>query len=207
MESRSNVWFDALEEIALMKRQHITTLVIGVASVFVVSVMLTAQDRFMLKTPNGITFSEFKGYEAWQVIAPSQPDDEGGCGSSPAPGCIKAVLGNPVMIKAYIDGIPANGKSVPDGAMMAKVEWAKKHKSAPPYRVTEPGPLIEVSFMVKDSKRFPGTNGWGYATFRHNAASGTWNAFGDSAAFANTCHACHTVVKGRDYVYTSYAHR
>ena len=137
--------------------------------------------------PNGIAFSEFKGYEAWQVIAPSQPDDDGGCGSSPAPGCIKAVLGNPVMIKAYSDGIPANGKAVPDGAAMAKVEWAKKHKPAPPYAVTVPGPLIEVSFMVKDSKRFPGTNGWGYATFRYDAASGKWKPFGDTPAFANTC--------------------
>jgi hypothetical protein len=61
--------------------------------------VLPAQDRFTLKVPNGIAFSEFKGYETWQVIAPSQPDNEGGCGSSPAPGCIKAVLGNPVMIR------------------------------------------------------------------------------------------------------------
>ena len=190
-----------------MKGQQITAPLIVAASVLVVSVVLTAQDRFTLKVPNGIAFSEFKGYEAWQVIAPSQPDNEGGCGSSPAPGCIKAVLGNPVMIKAYNDGIPANGKAVPDGAMMAKVEWAKKHKSAPPYAVTEPGPLIEVSFMVKDSKRFPSTNGWGYATFRHDAASGTWKAFGDTPAFANTCHACHTLVKARDFVYTSYAQR
>jgi hypothetical protein len=105
--------------------------------------------------------------------------------------------------------VPAYAGVSPGGpeTHRTKVEWAKKHKSAPPYRVTEPGPLIEVSFMVKDSKRFPGTNGWWYATFRHDAASGTWTAFGDSPAFANTCHACHTVVKGRDYVYTSYAHR
>jgi broad specificity phosphatase PhoE len=49
---------------------HITALVISAASVFVVS-LLAAQDRFTLKTTNGIAFSEFKGYEAWQVIAPS----------------------------------------------------------------------------------------------------------------------------------------
>jgi hypothetical protein len=82
-----------------MKGQQIMASLIVAASVCV-SVVLTAQDRFTLKVPNGIAFSEFKGYEAWQVIAPSQPDNEGGCGSSPAPGCIKAVLGNPVMIKA-----------------------------------------------------------------------------------------------------------
>ena len=65
-----------------MKHQHITALVIVAASILVVSVVLAAQDRFTLKSPNGIAFSEFKGYEAWQVIAPSQPDDAGGCGSA-----------------------------------------------------------------------------------------------------------------------------
>ena len=136
------------------KRNHITVLAIVAASAFAV-VALSAQDRFTLKTPNDISFSEFKGYEMWQVIAPSQPDDESGCGSAPAPGCIKAILGNPMMIKAYSEGIPANGRAVPDGAMMAKVEWAKRREPGPPYAVTVPGPLIEVSFMVKDSKRFP----------------------------------------------------
>ena len=78
-----------------------------------------------MKSPNGIAFSEFKGYDTWQVIASAMPDDAGGCGTSPAPGCIKAILGNPVMIKAYREGIPANGNAVPDGAAMAKIEWQK----------------------------------------------------------------------------------
>ena len=90
---------------------------------------------------------------------------------------------------------------------MAKVEWTKQRNPGPPYAFTEPGRLTEVSFMVKNSKRFPGTNGWGYATFRYDAAAGTWKAFGDSPAFANTCHGCHTIVKAHDFVYTSYAQR
>lgn len=94
------------------------------------------------------------------------------------------------MIKAHSEGIPANGKPVPDGAAMAKVEWEKKKNAASPYGVTEPGPLHEVSFMLKDSKRFPGTNGWGYATFRYDAAAGAWKPFGDAPAFANVCHQC-----------------
>ncbi len=190
-----------------MKRQHIAAVVIVAASIFAVHIVVAAQDRFTLQSPNGIAFSEFKGYEAWQLIAPSQPNDAGGCGSSPAPGCIKAILGNPVMIKAYSDGIPANGKSVPDGAVMAKVEWVKKSNTVPPYGLTGPGTLREVSFMVKDSKRFPGTNGWGYATFNYDEASDAWKPFGDGPAFANKCHACHTIVKARDFVFTSYAQR
>ena len=76
-----------------MNRQQILAGLITAASVCVVGVVLAAQDRFTLKVPNGIAFAEFKGYETWQVIAPSQPDDAGGCGSAPPPGCIKAILG------------------------------------------------------------------------------------------------------------------
>lgn len=190
-----------------MKRQYIALMVIASASLFAVGIAPAAQDRFTLKTLNGIAFSEFKGYEAWQMIASSQPDDASGCGSSPEPGCIKSILGNPLMIKAYSQGIPVNGESVPDGAAMAKIEWQKRRDPALPYGATVPGALMEVSFMLKDSKRFQDTNGWGYATFRYDAASDTWKAFGDSPAFAKTCHGCHTVVKTRDFVFTKYSKR
>jgi Cytochrome P460 len=178
----------------------------SIASAFVMSMVLVAQDKFTLKAPNGIAFSEFKGYEAWQVITPSQPDDGGGCGSTPA-GCIKAILGNPVMIKAYADGVPADGNSVPDGAVMAKIEWSRKKTAPPPYAATVPAALRQVSFMVKDSKRFPDTDGWGYATFNYDKPSGDWKAFGDGPAFVTKCHACHTIVKSRDFVFTDYAQR
>jgi hypothetical protein len=95
-----------------------------------------------------------------------------GCGTSKV-GCTKAILGNPAMIRAYRDGIPANGHAVPDGAAMAKLEWLKDH-NASPYGVTVPGTQTEVSFMVKDAKRFPDTNGWGYATFEYDGSSGTF---------------------------------
>ena len=65
-----------------MLPQHITKLMGLLASIVVVSVVLTAQsqDRFTLKSANGIAFSEFRGYDAWQLIATSQPDDASGCG-------------------------------------------------------------------------------------------------------------------------------
>jgi len=178
------------------------------ASVFVVSVVLAAQsqDRFTLKAANGIAFSEFTGYDAWQMIATSQPDDASGCGTSTV-GCTKAILGNPVMLKAYRDGIPGNGQAVPEGAAMAKVEWLKDRKASP-YGVTVPGTQTEVSFMVKDSKRFPATNGWGYATFAYDASSETFKPATTNAAFALGCHGCHTGgAKARDFVFTSYAKR
>lgn len=190
-----------------MKRQHIASMVIASASIFVVGITLAAQDRYTLKSPSGISFSEFKGYEAWQAISVSQPDDAGGCGTSPAPGCIKVIVGNPAMSKAYNNGIPANGKSVPDGAVLAKIEWQKGRNPKAAYGVTVPGTYAEVSFMLKDSKRFPNTNGWGYATFRYDAASDVFKPFGDGPEFVNACHACHTLVKPRDFVFTSYAKR
>src|SRR5687768_12975473 len=103
-----------------MKHRRITKLVVLAATVLVVSAVLAAQsqDRYTLTAANGIAFSEFRGYDAWQLIATSQPDDASGCGTSKT-GCMKAILGNPIMMKAYRDGIPANGTAVPDGAALA----------------------------------------------------------------------------------------
>ncbi len=193
-----------------MKCQLIPSIMIASASIFVAGITLAAQDRYTLKSPSGIAYSEFKGYETWQAIAPAYTAGADGCGSSPEPGCIKVIVGNPVMIKAYKDGFPANGKPVPDGAVLVKIEWEKKVKRPPvsAYEVTVPGTYREATFMMKDSKRFPKTNGWGYASFRYDAPSDTFKAFGDVPEFVNTCHACHTAfVKARDFVFTDYPQR
>src|SRR5262245_57540991 len=131
-----------------MRNAHIRGIAV-VAPLVVVSATLAAQspDRFTLKSPNGIAFSEFRGYDAWTVLAVSHPDDAGGCGTSKT-GCIKAIVGNPVMVKAFTDGFPANGKPVPNGAMMAKIEWLNARNPAAPYPVTLPGEQTEVGVMV-----------------------------------------------------------
>jgi Cytochrome P460 len=150
-------------------------IIVLAASVFVVSVVLAAQspDRFTLKSPNGIAFAEFRGYDSWTMLAVSYPDDAGGCGTSKT-GCIKGIVANPVMVKAYSDGFPANGKPVPNGAMMAKIEWLNVRNPAALYAVTVPGEQTEVGVMVKDSNRFKDTNGSGYATFQYDAATKTY---------------------------------
>ena len=120
---------------------------------------------------------------------------------------MKGILGNPAMIQAYRDGIPTNGKAVPDGAALAKIEWLKD-RDEKPYGVTVPGTQTEMSFMVKDSKRFPDTNGWGYATFQYDASSDTFKPSTTNPSFARGCHACHTAnAKARDFVFTDYAKR
>jgi cytochrome P460 len=191
-----------------MKHQKITKLVVLTMTVFVVSVVLAAQsrDRFTLTAANGIAFSEFRGYDAWKLVATSQPDDASGCGTSKVT-CMKAILGNPTMIEAYRDGIPANGERVPDGAVLAKIEWLQD-RDEKPYGVTVPGTQTEVSFMVKDAKRFPDTNGWGYATFEYDVSSDTFKPSTSNPSFARGCHGCHTGgAKARDFVFTSYAQR
>ncbi len=72
----------------------------------------SAQDKYTVKVPNGLAFSEFRGYEAWQVVSISQDG-----------GLFAAILANPVMIDAYKAGVPGNGKPFPDGSNMAKIHW------------------------------------------------------------------------------------
>ena len=90
---------------------------------------------------------------------------------------------------------------------LAKIEWLKDREEKP-YGVTVPGTQTEMSFMVKDAKRFPDTNGWGYATFQYDASSDTFKPSTTNPSFARTCHGCHTAnAKARDFVFTDYAKR
>jgi hypothetical protein len=156
-----------------------------------------AEDRFTLKSPNGIAFSEFRGYESWESVAPSQTD-----------GGIKVIVANPVMIQAYKKGIPNNGDAFPEGSIVAKIEWSKKSNPESPYPVNVPGTIKSVSFIEKDSKRFPDTNGWGYAEFTYDPVSAAFKPVGENASFAkNLCYQCHTAVKAKDYIFTGYAAR
>jgi mono/diheme cytochrome c family protein len=162
---------------------------------------VSAQDKYTLKVPNGLAFSEFRGYESWPVIAISHNGDH-----------LAAILGNPVMIDAYKAGIPGNGKPFPDGAMMAKVHWNAQVNAGEPGSPTVPGPQHDVDFMRKDSKRFADSGGWGYAVFEYDAASGRFRLgnLTDKPPQGNDAKcgfACHSAVKAKDYVFTDYGHR
>ena len=69
------------------------------------SMALAAQDRYTLKVPNGLAFSEFRGYENWRDVAVSQTENG-----------IKVVAANTVMINAYREGVPGNHKPFPEGS-------------------------------------------------------------------------------------------
>jgi hypothetical protein len=159
-----------------------------------------AQDKYTVKVPNGLAFSEFRGYEGWQTVAVSQTE-----------GVLAVILANPVMIDAYRAGVPGNGKPFPDGAKMAKVHWNPKQMETFPAALV-PGTQHDVDFMVKDGKRFADSGGWGYAVFEYDAASDTFRpgTQADKPPQANDAKcgfACHTIVTTRDYVFTDYGHR
>ena len=128
-------------------------------------VAISAQDKYTLRVPDGLAFSDFKGYEDWQLISSAKTDDR-----------MKVILGNPTIIAAYKSGIPGNGKPFPDGSKIAKVQWKPKKSTEAPFSVDVPDTLADLFFMEKDSKKFPETGGWAYAQFDYDPASATFTA-------------------------------
>jgi hypothetical protein len=141
-----------------MKRTNIrsTTAILALLATLG-GVALAAQDEYALQVPGGLAFSEFRGYDEWQTVAVSHNGDK-----------LAVILGNPAMIEAYKAGIPGNGKPFPDGAKMAKIHWNPKKLETFP-AATVPGTQHDVDLMVKDSKRFGDSGGWGWAVFDYDA--------------------------------------
>ena len=117
-----------------MKHPHIAALVILMSSCSSSARRAPPKDKYTVKVPGGLAFSEFKGYEGWETISVSHN-----------PKVMAVIVGNPGMIAAYRAGIPANGKPVPDGAKMAKVHWSPK-PNAFFKEATVPGNLVNVDF-------------------------------------------------------------
>ena len=146
-----------------MKDRHVRTMAMVTLLISGMSVSsVSAQDKNSVKVPGGLSFAEFKGYENWEFISLSQGEH-----------AVAAILGNPEMINAYKQGYPGNGKPFPDGAKMAKVHWIPAKSATAPAPTTIPGTLHDADFMVKDSKRFKDSGGWGYAAFNYDPKSGT----------------------------------
>jgi hypothetical protein len=162
---------------------------------------ISAQDRYSVKVPGGLGFTEFKGYETWQVISLSHNGDK-----------LAAILGNPTMIEAFKAGIPENGKPFPDGAKMAKIHWTAKKNDTAPGQPLVAGALHDVDFMAKDSKRFADSNGWGYGAFEYEGATESFRPANTSdqppqGNDAKCGAACHTAARNRDYVFTEFPKR
>ena len=118
---------------------------------------------------------------------------------------LKVIVANPTMIKAFKAGAPANGEPFPDGSMIAKLQGKPKKSTEAPFVVDVPDVFTQAFVMEKDSKRFAKSGGWGYALFNYDAAS---DKFTPDAGSPSDCgYACHTPVKGKDYIFHPYQKR
>jgi len=131
------------------------------------------------------------GYRDWRLISVAR--EEGSLND------IRAILGNDVAINAYREGkLP-----FPDGTIIARLAWSydaseenNKVFGRPQSFVAGP-PKNGVQFMVKDSKKYASTGGWGFAQFDDGKPA--------DEAVLKTCFPCHQAIKARDLVFTRYA--
>jgi hypothetical protein len=142
--------------------QRIAGFTVVVTATAVLAVLVAtavyAQDKYSLKSPSGIAFSDFKGYEDWAVVSSARTDE-----------VLKVIVGNPTMITAYKAGVPGSGQPFPEGSMIVKLQWKPKKSTEAPFAVDVPDVFKQAFVMEKDSKRFPKTGGWGYAVFNYDA--------------------------------------
>ena len=153
-----------------------------------------AQDKYSLKSPSGIAFSDFRGYEDWPAVSSARQDE-----------IQKVIVANPKMITAYKAGVPGNGQPFPEGSMIVKLQWKQKRSTEAQFAVDVPDFFTQDFVMEKDSKRFPKTGGWGYAVFNYDAVSGKFTA--DAKSLSDCGNACHTAVKAKDYIFHPYEMR
>jgi hypothetical protein len=175
-----------------MSRSAIVAILFAVFLAVFGSMAIAAQDKYTLKLGK-LSFPDFRGYENWKDIAVSQTET-----------LMKVIVANDVMMKAYRQGLPADGKLFPEGSKIVKIEWTFKRNTVAPYFVNVPDTLKAVAAIEKDSKRFPDTHGWAYGNFYYDAASDTFTPEGTDAKCG---YACHTTVAKQDYIFTAYPKR
>jgi hypothetical protein len=169
------------------------TVIVAVVLAVPGGMAIPAQDKYTLQVPDGLSFSDFRGYESWQVVSVAKTEE-----------VLKVIVANPTMIDAYRAGVPGNGKPFPDGSKIAKIQWTPKKSTEAPFSVDVPDTLKNVFVIEKDSKRFPASSGWGYALFNYDAAA---DRFTPDGSGTNCGYACHTRVAAKDYIFHPYQKR
>ncbi|MGA2346734.1 MAG: cytochrome P460 family protein [Candidatus Sulfotelmatobacter sp.] len=159
-----------------------------------VATVVYAQDKYSLKSPSGIAFSDFRGYEDWSVVSSARTTE-----------ILKVIVANPKMIKAFKAGIPVNGQPFPEGSRIVKLQWKLKKSTEAPFAVEVPDVFSQAFAMEKDSKRFSNSGGWGYAVFNYDPATDKFSA--DPKSPSDCGFACHTPVKAKDYIFHPYQKR
>jgi hypothetical protein len=157
-------------------------------SVIVLTITLMIGLSFALKipvrpAPNGIEMPE--GFKDWRLISSSSRSDND---------TMRVILGNDTAVRAARYG---QTNPWPDGTTLAKIVWKQRtHEKWPP--ATVPGEFVQYEFMIKNSKKYPETGGWGFARWKGKNKK----PYGKDASFVRECFGCHTPMKDNDYVFT-----
>ena len=178
-----------------MKRTPFPAIAIIAVSLAVLGGMaLAAQDRFTLKVPNGLAFSEFKGYETWQNVAVSQTENG-----------LKVIAANPAMINAYQARHPRQWQAFSRWLQDCEDRVVRKKEPRVPLFRDGAG-HSEIGFVHREGfQEIPGLRADGdMPSFIMMRASDTFKPFGSDAACG---YACHTAVKAKDYIFTAYPRR
>ena len=178
-----------------MKRVALLVVAVAMAVGFLVSMpRTTARSDEQASPIYGVTIPS--GYRDWKLIAVDQLLVPGKTDQ------LRAQFGNDITIKAFKEGT----RPFPDGAIIAAIHWTRVPSEdnnkvlAGPFPGAESfvvGSPVNVQFMVKDSKKYAATGGWGFADFMGGKP-------GDKALH-ETCFPCHMPAKDRDYVFARYA--
>ena len=167
----------------------------------------TAQSTSDASPIYGVTIPP--GYRDWHLIAVAQlaggkSDDMAVVKANMALKQLRAQLGNDIAVMAFREGkLP-----FPDGAMIAALHWNEVSSDendkilgigfpGAGLQSSVPASAVNVQFMVKDSKKYAATGGWGFADFKDGKPG--------SEALHQTCWPCHQPAKDRDFVFTHYA--
>jgi Cytochrome P460 len=172
-----------------MKRMIFLLIAAAAVAGVITSVALAARRPKEEASPiYGVTIPE--GYRDWKLIS---VDEEAGDFNQ-----VRAQLGNDIAIKAYREGkLP-----FPDGSMIVALHWKRvasdeDNKVFGKVQAFVPGAAVNMQVMVKDSKKYAASGGWGFGDFKDGKAS--------DAKLHETCFPCHGPAKSTDYVYTRYA--
>jgi hypothetical protein len=154
----------------------------------------SGDSKYLLTSPGGIAFSDFRGYEDWPLVSSASTEE-----------VLKVIVANPTMVAAYRAGVPNGGHVFPENSRIVKLQWKPKKSTEAPFKVDVPEAFQQAFVMEKDSKKFPKTGGWGYAVFNYDAATGRFTA--DPSSPVDCGHSCHVAVRAKDYIFHPYQKR
>ena len=146
---------------------------------------ISAQDKYTLQVPNGLEFSDFRGYENWEDVAVSQTENG-----------IKVIVANLTMMAAYRDGLPADGKLFPDGSK--DKDRVDREAECGVSLLRHGTGYAEIGFAADF---WTPTDG---PMFGYDAASETFTPHGNDPQRG---YECHSRVSAQDYIFTAYSKR